>query len=86
MAGYSGTLVLKVNSFWKTEKQFVQKPNLLYLLPERHVGDHTVISMKVLLGRESRPEVLLDNQSIFSMNNLVENSIVQEPRHSRTEV
>lgn len=50
------------------------------LLPERCVTDYTVISMKRLLGRESGPEVLLDNQDFSSVNDLGENPSVRESR------
>ena len=50
------------------------------LSPERRVADRTGISMKGLLGTESRSQVLLDNRGVFSMNNLVENQVVQEVR------
>ena len=58
---YNGTSVLEPTSFQKTEKRFVRKPNLLFLLPERYVTDHKGISMKGLSGSELRPEVLSDN-------------------------
>ena len=83
----SGTLVLEPNSFQKPiENHFFQKRNLLGLSLETCLTDHTGISVKGLLGRESRPKVLLDKQYIFSMNNVVGNQIVQEPKCLRTEV
>lgn len=74
--------VLELNLFLKT----VWKQNLFCLLPERRVTDCTGISVKGLLGRESRSKVLSDDWAIFPANNLVENWTVREPRHSRTEV
>ena len=66
------------------EKQFVRKQSPLP--PERYMIDHTGISMRGLLGRESGHEFLFNNWDNFCINSLVENQIVQGPRCSRTEV
>ena len=69
----SGSLVLEHNLFQKTVREAICSKTTSLLSPERRVTDHTAISMKMLSGRESRLEVLLDSWDIPLVNNLVKN-------------
>ena len=77
---YGATMVLELNSFWKTVQEAICLKTKSPLLPDRWATDHAGVSTKGLLGRESSPKVLLDNRDFFfSLNNLVKNQIIQEP-------
>ena len=73
---HSGTPAVKLNLFWKTVSEAICSKTESPLSPERCMTDHTGISMPGLSGTEARPEVLLDNQDIYSVNQLVENQVV----------
>ena len=66
------------------EKWLVRKWNILFLSPDRCMTNNKGISTKGLLGRESRPYILLDNWDAFSMNNLVTNQDFWERRFDFT--
>ena len=79
--------VLKLNSFWKTAAEAIcsKTKSPLFVTWKCRPYHAESYQHERPLGRESKPEILSDNQNIFSMN-LVKNQIVHEPRRLRTKV
>ena len=77
-----GTLVLELNSFYKTVQEAICSKTESPLFPDRHMTDCTGIIVKGLSGRELIPFLCekLGREQNWSRTKLFKNQVVGEPR------